>query len=367
MATTTTIQATALSELISRGCQGVGLSRADSEAVAEVLVYANLRGQDAHGLVRLANYMRRVKGGLAGGSDRIRTVAGSGPLRRLDAGRAIGPAAATRASDLAAEIAREHGVAVVGLGNATHFGSAGFYVRRIAGLGLVGIAISNGPKAIAPYGAAEALLGTNPLAVGIPIGNDKQMVLDMATGAIPRGQVRRAAKSGAPLPPGAALDSAGRPTVDAKAALDGSILPIAGSKGSGLALTISMLAIMLAGAEADDELGMPAGSAQGDAGRFPLFSGSVGQLFLAIDPEPLLGASSPERLEGLVERLHGLRPADGFDSPRLPGETGDLMADNRLKHGVPVQSEHLSELAETCREFGLDELAGRLEADYLRG
>jgi len=347
-----------------RCCRDVGLPRADAEAVAEVLLYANLRGQEGHGLVRLPNYMRRVKNGLAGDSGRVQPAAGNGPLRRLDADRSIGPAAAIKAADMSAELGREHGVAVVALGNTTHFGPAGFYARRVAEQGFVSIVTSNGPKWVAPHGAAKALLGTNPLALGIPIGDRGPMVFDMATSAIARGKIRRAAAADTPLPEHVAIDSDGRPTTDARAALEGSMLPIAGAKGSGLSLAISMLAIMLADAQADYEFTTHA--TEDDPGKFPLIGGSVGQVFIAIDPQPLLGDASMARVEDLVDRLHDLPPAKGFEAPRLPGETGDAVAAERLADGIPIRTDLLALIAETCREFDLDSTAAWLEAKHPR-
>jgi len=360
------LEAPALAEIVRRCCQDVGLPAADAEAVADVLLYANLRGQDGHGLLRLPNYMRRVKSGLVGGSEKLRVVARGGSLRRLDGEKALGPAAAVKASEMSAELGREHGAAVVALGNVSHFGSAGFYARRIAESGLVSIVISNGPKAVAPYGAAEALLGTNPMALGVPLGEGAPMVLDMATSATARGKIRRAAELGEPLPENVAIDSTGRATRDARAALEGSVLPIAGPKGPGLALTISMLAILLADAQADDEFAMLATKAmEGDPSQFPLIEGSVGQVFIAIDPSPLLGEFSAERANAFAERLHGLPPAEGFDAPRLPGEAGDAIAAKRLAEGIPIRSELLSLITETCRELNLDSTATWIEAEHL--
>ncbi len=355
----------ALFEIVRRCCLDVGLLPADAKAVAEVLLYANLHGQDGHGLVRLPNYMRRVKSGLAGSSAALQVAAENGPLLRLDGGKALGPAGAVQASDMSIELGREHGVGVVALGNVTHFGPAGFYAHRVAEQGLVSIVTSNGPKWVAPHGAAEALLGTNPLALGIPIGEGPPMVLDMATSAIARGKIRRAAEQGAPLPENVAIDSAGRPTRDPQAALGGSVLPIAGPKGSGLALAISMLAITLADAQADDEFGVFATKAtEDDPSQFPLVDGSVGQIFIAIDPRPLLGDSSAERASAFAERLRGLPPAEGFDAPRLPGEAGTATAEQRLAEGIPIRPELLTLIADTCRELDLDSTAAWLEAEH---
>lgn len=359
------LEAPALAEIVRRCCKDVGLSAADAEMVAEVLLYANLRGQDGHGLARLPNYLRRVKSGLVGGSERLRVAGGAGSLRRLDGEKALGPAAAVRASEMSAELSLDHGAAVVTLGNVSHFGPAGFYARRVAESGLVSIVISNAPKAVAPHGAAKALLGTNPLALGIPLGEGAPIVLDMATSATARGKVRRAAELGEPLPENVAIDSTGRPTRDARSALEGSVLPIAGPKGSGLALAISILAILLADAQADDEFTMLTTKAtEDDPSQFPLIEGSVGQVFIAIDPRPLLGDSSITRARAFVERLHGLPPAEGFDAPRLPGEAGDAIAAKRLAEGIPIRPELLSLITGTCRELDLDSTAAWLEGAY---
>jgi LDH2 family malate/lactate/ureidoglycolate dehydrogenase len=361
--TTIMLQAPALLEIVNRCCTGVGLPPADAEAVAESLLYANLRGQDGHGLVRLTNYMRRVEAGVARSSAEVQVAAGSGSSRRLDGNQAIGPAAAMLASDMSAELGREHGTAMVALGNVTHFGPAGLYARRVAREGLISIVTSNATRAVAPYGAKRSLLGTNPLAISIPVGDADPIVLDMATSAIPRGKVREAARSGTPLPANTAIDEAGRPTRDADAAIEGSVLPIAGAKGSGLSLMISMLAIMLADAQADDEIVVE--PVAGDPGQFPLARGSVGQVFIAIDPQPLLGPSSMERAEALARRLRELPPAEGFDAPRLPGETGDAIASERLASGVPTGRALLEQIADTCRELGLDATADWLEVEHL--
>jgi LDH2 family malate/lactate/ureidoglycolate dehydrogenase len=346
-----------LTELIEECCRGAGLSSGDAEAVADALVYASLRGQDAHGFARLANYMRRLYQGLARGSEDVRVAAEHGVVRRIDARRAIGPAVARRATDMAIDVAERDGAAVVAVGDTTHFGAAGFYARRIAERGLVALVLSNGPRAVAPHGAAQALLGTNPLAIGLPAGAGAPVVLDFATAAIARGQVRRAAASAEPLPPGVALDDTGRPTTDADAALTGSLLPFGGAKGSGLAFAIAMLAALLAGAQLDDEMG----PMQPGTGSFPLFDGSVGHVFVAIDPRPLTGDAGQGRAADFADRLRKLDPAAGFATVQAPGDRGDATAAARARDGIPVPLAHLAEVADACRQAGLDELAVRVE------
>lgn len=343
-------------EATVRDCfTGLGVPAADATAVAEVLAYADLRGLGSHGVHRAPAYLRRVRAGLTGGTAEMAVVGGSGAVRRLDGAHALGPAVAVRAVDLAVELAREHGVGVVAVGRSTHLGAAGFFVRRAARAQMVAIVTSNGPKGVAPHGAAEQFVGTNPLAIGIPLGRHGEFVLDMATSAIPRERVRMAADAGEPLPPGVALDRDGLPTTDAAAAMAGSVLPVGGAKGSGLGMAIMLLAGMLGGAEFDDEIT----SMYRDFDR----PQNVGQVFLVLDPWRLSPREAQQpRVEAVVDRLHALRAVAGADGVRFPGEGGEARAAECAREGVPVAVADLLELAGLCGEYGLDGQAQRLRA-----
>jgi LDH2 family malate/lactate/ureidoglycolate dehydrogenase len=277
-----TVDAAALERAVAACFTGFGVPAGDAALVAEVLVYADLRGLTGHGVYRAPAYLERVRRGLAGGTRDMAEIGGVGAARRIDAGYALGPAAATRAVDRAIELARTHGVGLVALRRTTHLGAAGFYVQRAARAGMVAIVTSNGPKAVAPHGAAEAFLGTNPLAVGMPLGRHGELVLDMSTAAMPREQIRIAAAAGREIPPGMAVDPAGRPTTDAAAAMAGSVLPVGGVKGSGLSLVVALLAGLLCDAEFDDEIG----SMYSDFDR----PQNLGQVFVVIDPGPARSA-----------------------------------------------------------------------------
>lgn len=346
------VAAAELEDLVAACFTGLDVPAADARAVAEVLVYADLRGLGSHGVHRVPAYLRRVRAGLAGGTGRMVEVGGSGAVRRYDAGHALGPAAAVRATDLAVGLAREHGTGAVALRRSTHLGAAGYYARRAARAGTVALVLSNGPSAVAPHGAGEALLGTNPLAVGIPLGRHGEFVLDMSTSAIPRERIRIAAQAGEPIPAGVALDADGRPTTDAAAAMAGSVLPVGGAKGSGLGLAVSLLAVLLGGAAADDEIG----SMYRDLDR----PQDVGQVFWALDAARLDAAGDGlARVESLIDRLHGLRPAVAGEPVAFPGERGEARSARALAQGVPVARADLAALAAACAEFGLAAQARR--------
>jgi LDH2 family malate/lactate/ureidoglycolate dehydrogenase len=348
-----------LSALVEACFARVGLTEDDAAAVAEVLVDANLRGTDSHGVGRVPVYLRRVHEGLARGADAMSTTAGSPaqPLARLDAAHGLGPAVGVRAVDLAATLAGEHGIGLVAVGRSTHFGAAGFYARRAAHRGLVALVASNGPANMAPHGAAEAFLGTNAIAVAGPLGSDGAVFsLDMSSSVEARGKIIRADALGLPIAPGLAIDAAGRPTTDPAAALAGAVLPLGGPKGSGLAFAVCLLAGVLGGADFDDELAPMTASRGGGPPR----PQNVGHLFMALDPARLADpGEAAARVDGLVERLHALRPAEGTRSVLYPGERGDRLAAERRAAGIPVEDAELEAIATAASDCGMPDLAER--------
>lgn len=335
-----------LHRLVVETFTGAGVPAPDAESVATVLLYADLRGIESHGIHRVPAYLRRVRAGLAGGSDRMVQVGGSRASRRYDAGHALGPAAAIRATDLATDLAATHGIGLVSLGRSTHFGAAGCYATRVACRGMVGIVLSNGPSAVAPHGAAVPMLGTNPLAIGIPLGRHGEFVLDMSTAAVARERMRIAATEGELLEPGTAIDADGHPTLDPLAALGGSVLPVGGPKGSGLGLAITLLTVLFGGGDIDDEIG----SMYTDFDR----PQNLGQLFIALNPAHTNpGADPTARLATVIDRLHTLRPLVDGVPVRYSGERAADCARERRAAGIPVDPHTLRRIADACTESGL--------------
>jgi LDH2 family malate/lactate/ureidoglycolate dehydrogenase len=346
---TCTVDAEALVSLCRRCFLGLGLPSDDAEAVADVLVDANLRGTPSHGFQRLPAYMRRVRAGLAGGTDLLTIVRQDGGLCRIDAGHALGPAAAVKALRHAIALARESGVSLVAVGGSSHFGSAGYYARKAAEAGMAAMVMTNSVKRIAPYGAMSPFLGTNPLAIGIPLGRHDPFVLDMATSIEAGGKVMRAKEAGEAIPPGVALDAEGRATTDPARALAGSFLPIAGPKGSGLAMAISLLAVLLAGADCDDVMA----SLHHDMDR----QQNVGHLFIVIDLAGIVPATGWDRAVEMIDRLQVLTPANGSPGVRYPGASREALASRCRSEGVALDVGEILLAAETCRECGLAEIA----------
>jgi LDH2 family malate/lactate/ureidoglycolate dehydrogenase len=345
------VAADELVSLVRACCAGVGLADDDARAVADVLVDANLRGVDSHGVARLPMYLRRVRAGLARGTDGISFPLRSGPTCRIDAGHALGPAVAIKAIDHAIELARRHGIGLVAVANSTHFGHAGFYARRAAAQRLIAIVMTNGPPGMAPHGGTEPLLGTNPVAIGVPLGDRGEFVLDMSSSVAARGKIIRRRALGRPIEPGWAVDATGEPTTDAAAALAGAVLPVGGAKGSGMAFAVSLLVGVLAGAAFDHAVAPMDGSTRPQG---------LGHVLLVIDPWRLAPAGETlTRVEDLVDRLHAVRPARGFDRVLHAGERGEMLAAERRRSGIPLEAAETGAIAQACDELGLAAIAAR--------
>ena len=254
------------------------------------------------------------------------------------------------ATDLAIERAGLHGIALVSVSGSSHFGHAGFYAQRGAARGLLAIVASNAPASMAPHGAATAFLGANPIAIGAPLGAHGEFVVDLSTSVIARGRIRRSRNLGGSIPDGCAIDSAGLPTTDPVAALAGSVLPMGGPKGSGLALGISLLTAFLTDADFDDELDSMYTESERPT--------NIGHIFIMIDPGRLTdAAAATARAEAMIDRLHALVPAEGFEEVRAAGEERTRCARERRCSGIPIAVEELAAFATACSDCGVADVA----------
>ena len=290
----------------------VGLSAEDAVVVAESLVFADVRGVSTHGVLRLTTYVDRIRAGGIGRRSELAVVADFGALVVADAGAGPGAATGARAADLAVGRARSFGIGAVVCRNANHFGASGFFTNRMADAGMVGIAACNTESVMcAPFGGAP-VLGTNPIAVAVPLPYASRPQLDMATTTTSQGRLIMAEQAGEPIPLGWSVDDEGRPTTSAAAGLAGALLPVGGPKGFGLAFAVDAL-LAVGGASV---------STQVDAlGGAPASTQHLGHLFIAVRADAGQSlAAYRTTVAGLVESIHA--SADGFDVPPAiaPGE-----------------------------------------------
>ncbi|MGV9799861.1 Ldh family oxidoreductase [Mycobacterium sp. NPDC003449] len=284
-----------------------------AELVADSLVHAERRGVRSHGVTRTRIYSRRARAGLVD-PNADPQVRGDRATRIVDARNAPGQVGAAVATDSAMEVARTHGIGVVGVVNSNHCGTLAYFLERIGDAGLIGLAATNGPAVMAYFGGRTRAVGTNPLGYAFPRLDGPPIVLDMATSNAARGKIISMARSGqGRVPEGWAVDTDGRSTTDPVAALEGAVLPFAGPKGSGLAMGIEFLCgTMLSGVT---------GPRIGDMYEQWDRPQQVGHVFFAIDPTSFGSREAfDERVREFVAEIHGLPTAQGADRVLLPGE-----------------------------------------------
>jgi len=322
---------------------GLGASQAAAQTVAESLVEADLRGVATHGIVRLPSYCAEARAGRVAVTATPVVVREDGPVATVDGGGGFGAVTGTEAMSQAVERAERHGIGFVAARGCTHFGAAAFYTLRAAERGLIGVAATSTPAVMAPFGGAEGSLGNNPLSVAAPMPDGfPPFALDMAQSAVSRGRIKLAELSGEEIPEGWAIDPDGRPTRDPAAALAGALLPAGGYKGSGLALAIEVLSGVLAGGALGPELintSMTGSARSASATR----TGTVGSVYIAVDPERFVGRDEFRRRMGRLAALITSTPAaPGFAEVLLPGALeararADAEANGILLDGATVE------------------------------
>lgn len=331
MNATTNIAAAELEALVAAALVACNTSQANARSVACALVQAEIDGQAGHGLSRVPSYAGQARSGKVDGhaSPDMRQTRPGTLLIDVKGGFAY-PAFDLAISRLP-ELARGNGIAAAGFVRSHHFGVAGRYVERLAEAGLVALAFGNTPKAMAPWGGTQPVLGTNPLAFAAPMPGAPPLVVDMALSQVARGKILTAAQKGEAIPAGWAVDEHGQPTTDASAALKGALQPIGGAKGAALALMVEVLAVALTGAN----FGFEASSFFEAQGPQP----GVGQLLIAIDPGAFAGTDI------FAERMAKLAGAiEGNGDARLPGSRRLAQRENAARSGVNVDARLLAEV-----------------------
>jgi len=317
------LQLSELEALVTRALGAAGAHADMARTTARALISAEAQGLASHGLSRLPQYVAHLRNGRANGAAIPTVVRGRGGAVLVDAQRGLAFGACAFAIEEAIRRAREHGVSFAAVTNSHHFGVAADHLRPVGAARMVGLAFGNSPSAMPVAGGKRALLGTNPIAAVFPRRDGAPLVIDLSLSEVARGKVMVAAREGKPIPPGWALDREGRPTTDAKAALEGSMLAMGGAKGATLALVVELLVTALTGAA----LGFEASSFFVEEGNVP----KLGQAFVVIDPEALAGGDVYfERVETLVAAM--LEDAD----VRLPGARRDALGQRAAREGIDV-------------------------------
>ena len=345
MTTDTVLPVGALLEYATKILEAVGVAPQRAKLVAEVLLFANLRGVDSHGVQLLPYYIEQLEAGDIDHAAEGSVVSEVGGSMVYDAANGLGAVISDICCTHANRLAGEHGLAMVVARESNHFGAAAFWARRLSEAGNIGIIMCNASPMVAPWQSREPRLGTNPICMSVPGPYEKSWLLDMATTTVAAGRIYKAKFNGqSEIPHGWALDSEGRPTTNTEAALQGSLMPLGGYKGSGLALMAEILCAVLSGGAMSLELGGI--RIRGKPMR-------CSQMFLAINVGRFMPPAEFEsRMDHLVAMIKSAAPAAGHNEVLIAGEPELRAESTRRSTGIPIPSgtwQALTAVAERLR------------------
>jgi len=332
-----------IQEFMVQVFEGVGVRADEARICADVLIGADVRGIESHGVGRLKYYYDRIRAGVQLAKTEVEIVKETETTAVVDGHHGMGHVIAYRSMRLAMDKARQHGLGSVAVRNGTHYGIAGYYPLMAAKEGMMGLTVTNARPAIAPTFGAEPMLGTNPIAFAAPSDLDFAFCFDGATSITQRGKLEVAARAEKPVPEGWVIDDQGQPLTDPQRILDdlgkatAALLPLggagelfAGYKGYDLATMVEILSASLCGgAFLKDLLGFAA-----DGSRRPFM---LGHFFLAMDIEHFIPLELSKSITGgILRALQASRKAAGQDRIYVAGEKEHEMEKTVCQRGVPV-------------------------------
>ena len=288
-----------------------GLSENHASISTDALINAELVGAYGHGLSRLKMYCDRIKKRLINPRPKIKIKRISQSISLVDANDSIGFVAADIAIKQAIKNAKKTGIGMVAVKNSGHYGLSGYYAEQAIKKNLITMIYTNAPPAVAPHGSLKSLFGTNPICFGTPTGSKVPFILDTSISMINRGKIRFADKNNQKIPLGVALDKFGRPTTNAKKALQGVQLPIANFKGSGLAWMVDILSGVLTGGNHAGRVKDP----------FDDFTGpqNIGHLFITFKTN-LFVNNYNKRIKDNINKIKRLPKIKGVKEIVYPGQ-----------------------------------------------
>ena len=341
------IPAERLSAFIARAFIAAGLPAPDAERLAGLMVEADLRGSDTHGVIRLPLYVRRIRAGGVNARPNIRVVSDRASTALIDGDNGMGHLVMRRAAELAIEKAKATGIGWVGARMSNHAGPAALYVTLPLRHDMIGLYFAVGSNNhLPPWGGSESLLGTNPMAVAVPAMEEAPIVLDMSPTVAAYGKVRLKAQRGEQMPVGWMIDKEGKPLTDPKRADEGHLLPIGDYKGSGLSLIIGLLA----GALNRAALGREVIDFVKEAGK----PTNTGQAIAALSVDAFLPRVEFKRaVDQVVRDIRNSPRLPGVERIWLPGEQSHAKLLDRRAHGVPMPKALRESLDAVARDLAI--------------
>jgi LDH2 family malate/lactate/ureidoglycolate dehydrogenase len=338
------VQADRLNEIAVQILMGLHAAEEEAAVVAEALITAELRGIDTHGVHLLTLLPERVDAGMLEIPTKLTVLQDSGATALINGGNGLGQAAVHRAMGMSVRKAREFGIGCCLVRNTNNIGILSFYTLLAAKEKMVGIVMANAAAAMSPWGGTEPFFGTNPLSISVPgEAGAPPVVLDMSSTVVARGKIRRADRLKESIPLGWAFDETGTPTTNPAEALKGTLMPIGGPKGYGLALMIDVLAGMLSGSQYGPEI-RTFHQLEGPTG--------VGVFTLAVEIERFMPLGQFTALfRTYLMSIKASRKAKGVTRIYLPGEIEYEKEQQSLNEGIEISPATAGKLNALLEKF----------------
>jgi LDH2 family malate/lactate/ureidoglycolate dehydrogenase len=322
-----------------------GIPDKDVGIISDSLIFADLRGVGSHGVIKLKDYIDKINAESMASHTEIQVLKENASTILIDANNGFGQIAGLKAMEYCVTKASKTGIGSAGVRNSNNFGAAAYLAMQALNNGMIGIVITNTAPTVPPWGGAQPMLGTNPIAVAIPAGEELPIVLDMATTVVARGKIRVAAQKNEKIPFGWALDSTGTPTEDPLDALHGFLMPIGGPKGYGLSLIISILTGVLCGSVFSTET-KPLADASAPS-RFSHFMATI-------NVDSLINLNNfRTQMDSLIRKIKSCPKQNGIDEVYLPGELEYIKMNERKKNGIPLPESTINKIETLAKNLGL--------------
>jgi len=299
-----------------------GTAKSNAESVAASVAASEADGIHSHGLARLPTYCEHARCGKIDGQAQPSVESVSPAGIRVDARDGFAHPAIDLGLERLVPLARDTGIAAMAVTNSYNCGVCGYHVERIAREGLVALGYVNAPASIAPWGGSDPLFGTNPVSFAAPRRDADPLVLDQSSSVVAKSEIVVHKQRGEPIPEGWALDADGHPTTDPAAALAGSMVPMGGYKGAGIALMVEIMAAAVTGSN----LAMDASSFADNEGGSP----RTGQFFIALDPQRFSADAFDQRMERLIAAI------ESQEGARLPGGGRIAARERTAREGIEI-------------------------------
>jgi len=337
----------------------LGVRRWEAEIVADVLVTADLFGISSHGVQRTRRYVDGIKTENIDIYSEPKIIVDRGAIAIIDACNGLGQPVSVKAMELAIEKARNYGVSLVLVRNSNHFGIAGYYSLKAVEKGYIGVTMTNSVNLVAYTHTIDRIIGTNPIAIGVPKREPPPILFDAATSVVPVGKIEIYSKQGKEIPPGWAIDSNGNvlygnasyvlKMIKAKKA---ALLPLGGlgekhggHKGSGLSFIIDIVSGVLSGAAWGVHVGYTVGEKPSN----------VGHAFMAIDISAFMSIEEfYNRLQQYIDEIKSARKHSKADRIWIPGEKAWYTMMTRKKIGIPLHKNVYNELINIGIDVGVE-------------